>query len=271
MRKQPALYRKLAGVLTCACLFLLPVAAQAQLVITDCFGFTRAIQNVDPGSLSNVQVNVSDAFGSPLNGAEMTLTNSVTGEISTAVVQNGVASFPGVAPGTFSVTTAATGASVGSVSISAASAGIIAAGTATAVGAGVLGGAGVAAVAVGQQVNSAVQGGGNEEEKSSEGGGNGGSGSGGEAAASPTPDPGEGLFPGPTAAPGTSNPGGAVSSSPTPTPTPEDCGNCDPGEEAPSLSEEEFFRKKTQFAAAAPAAAFGGAALVGSVPLSPHR
>lgn len=124
---------KLNSTLTFVCavvLFVLvPGISFAQLMITDCNGFTRALHRVDPGSLNNVDITVSDALGNPAEGVEVTLTNSATGETVTAVSQNGVASFNNLAAGSFSMSSPAAGATVGAVSVAP-----VGVGTATAVG-----------------------------------------------------------------------------------------------------------------------------------------
>ncbi len=227
----------------------LPQLAHAQLVVTDCYGFTRAVQNVDAGSLSNVEVSVNDALGNPLNGTEVTLTNSVTGEITTVVSQNGVATFSNIAPGTFSVSTAATGASVGTVSVATASVGTVAAAGAVGATAAVGGGAAVGAVAATENVTSGNSPSGGGEEGgggsggSEGGGGSSGGGSGGGSEVVPTPIPTVAPTLAPPSSGGGSSSGGSTSGSSggSSESAESSCGPCDPNEEAPSLSEEEFF------------------------------
>ncbi|RMG41870.1 MAG: hypothetical protein D6719_07670, partial [Candidatus Dadabacteria bacterium] len=124
---------KALALLLLAYLFM-PVAVCAQLVITDCQGFTRAVQSVEPGQLSNVEINVTDALGNPADGIQVQLTNSATGEVTTAVAKNGVATFENLSSGTFSVSSSATGASIGSVSVSTVGVTAVTATTATRVG-----------------------------------------------------------------------------------------------------------------------------------------
>lgn len=227
-------------ILLCVLSMLSALPVHAQLILTDCQGFTRAVQNVDPGSLNDVQVSVNDAAGNPLDGVEVQLTNSVTGEVITVLSQNGVATFQGVGTGTFSISSTAAGATVGTVSITT---------TAVATGlaliavttAAVLGGAATTGIVVGvdEATKSGSSGGGSGSGSGGDGSGSGGS-DGGDGS-DEGPGPGEIPTPDPTPQQGSgSSPTDSGGGSSEPSPTPEDC-DCDPGADAPTLDENDFF------------------------------
>ena len=121
------------------------------LLITDCPGFTQAVPSVDPGSLSKVEFTVADAAGKAAEGVEVTLTNTATGEVTTAVAKNGLVAFENVTAGTFSVSSSATGVTVGSASITS-SVGAVAAGGAVAGAGAATGGAVAGATQVAEDV-----------------------------------------------------------------------------------------------------------------------
>lgn len=87
------------------------------LLVTDCQGFTRAARSVKPNSLNRVEINVSDVSGNPIDNVQVTLTNSATGEVSTATAKSGIAVFENVAPGAFSVSSSAAGVSFSTIAI----------------------------------------------------------------------------------------------------------------------------------------------------------
>jgi len=119
------------------------------LLITDCQGFTRVAKALNPGKAAKLEVSVSNAGGTSTNGVQVSLTNSATGEVSTAVAKNGVAVFDNVTRGVFTLSTEASGVSIGSVSVAGAS---VSAGVATGVGIGTVIGGGGAVVAGGTEV-----------------------------------------------------------------------------------------------------------------------
>lgn len=128
----------LTTILTCAVGFCAsldgsPSSVEAQgsdLIVQDTSGVTRAASDV--GNEGSVQFQVTDAAGSALDGAEVTLKNAVTGEAFSAVSTNGVVAFENLAPGTWTVASATPGVTFANVTISSMSAigGGIAAGTA---------------------------------------------------------------------------------------------------------------------------------------------
>lgn len=145
-------FRYLLILLLYCLLFPITLWSQA-LLITDCQGFTRAVQSLNPGSLGKVNINVADALGNPADGIEVTLTNSATGEVTTAVSQNGIASFSNVTAGSFSVGSSTAGTAIGSVTVGTMGVGTVAASGVVAATGAVGGGA---AVTVGSKVEDAV-------------------------------------------------------------------------------------------------------------------
>ncbi|MCB0347175.1 MAG: carboxypeptidase regulatory-like domain-containing protein [Bdellovibrionales bacterium] len=119
-------------------------AQEADLLVKDTGGFTRASSSVE-GS-GSVEFTLVDAAGSPAEGVEVTLTNSLSGETLTAISSNGTVVFEGVAPGTWTVASTASGVTFTNVAITStalaagaglgASSALIAASSITVVGAG---------------------------------------------------------------------------------------------------------------------------------------
>ena len=180
-------------------------ATAQSLLITDCQGFTRALEQVDPGSLNQVDVEIAGTSGAPANGVEVTLTNAVSGEATTVSSTDGVASFGGIGAGTYAISSSATDVIIGGIVINSGGAAAIVAGSAGLI----LGGGVVAGAAV--IVDDAVNGGGNNS--------------------GPTEIPTAEPSTQPTASP---NPTSQPTFAPTPVPTP-DC-DCDPNETPTPLS-----------------------------------
>ena len=209
------------------CLFLgimaVPQFATPQVLsLTDCHGFTRAVKSVNQGSLNRVEVQVSSSTTST-EGTQVTVTNTVTGQANTAVVKGGVASFEGLAPGTYTMSTAVPSIQVGAVSISGATALSTAAAAGVVAGAGAATGAGV--VGVGVAVDTAVN---QISESPSDGA---------EETPTPLPTVEPTVEPEPT-------------STPMPTPTEDPCGICDPDAEPTPISD--FFGPDEQPAKLSP-------------------
>lgn len=230
-------------------------SVHAQLLITDCHGFTRALHTVKSGELNTVKIAVSNSGGAPLNGAQVTLTNSVTGETITAASQNGFATFQSVAPGSFSVSTTAANATIGTVSVSGA-------GVSTAAAAGAVGAAGattgggglVVAREVDHQIHSDPEPEPQPDENDTDGSqGGGGADLDGDGIVDPIAEPT--VTPIPTVEP---TPEATPQRPPTtPRPTP-DCEDCDPDAEPEPLDEDDFFKE-------------GNPALRNKAPLSPSK
>lgn len=198
---------------------LLPLLAEAQsIAILDCNGFTRALKAVDDGSLNRLELHVTDATGAPSTGAEVSITNAATGEVSTAVTNNGIAVFKNVAEGAYTLNAGA-GAAVGEVAIgsmtfSTAATTAAAAGAATAAG-GTATGVVVGVEEVASTINES-----NEEE--------------------PEPQPTAIPTPLPTAEPPAPTPAPTLPpATPEPTATPDDC-DCDPGAKPTPIDPDDF-------------------------------
>jgi hypothetical protein len=123
-------------------------ADAASIFITDCQGFTRAVKAVEPGVLNSVQIAVT-AAGKPASGVPITLTNTVSGAVTTVEATDGIATFPGVTSGVFSISTPESGIQIGAITIES---GSISPGAAGVIGgaivAGGIAGAGVGIAAV---------------------------------------------------------------------------------------------------------------------------
>ncbi len=92
------------------------VSAQ-ELAIFDCNNVLRAKRSVDPGVQNEVKVDAVDQAGQPANQGNLTLTNVETGEVVTASVESGGATFASVGPGTWVVSSSSSQILVTSFSI----------------------------------------------------------------------------------------------------------------------------------------------------------
>jgi len=180
----------------------MPAAAQS-IMINDCQGFTRAVQRVEPGQTNNLNIDVVDAAGNPADGVNVSLTNTSTGTTTTVSSSKGVATFANLAPGSYTLASAAPGVVLGTVSfttgalILGSSAPLVVGGVAAG---GIAAGSAVAAVAIADATD------------------------GNPAEATPTPTP----TPQPTATP-----------APTRTPPPA-CDICDPDATPKPLPDDNF-------------------------------
>ena len=98
--------RKILLVIFIFCGVFLP-AARAEvgdIVIQDTGGLTRNTTSVE--DFGKIEFSLADAAGVPAEGAEISLTNSLTGEVLTTVSSNGLATFEAVAPGVWTVASA---------------------------------------------------------------------------------------------------------------------------------------------------------------------
>jgi len=150
MRRQLA---KFLGALLVPSLLWIGAAKADEITIQDTSGFTRAVSAVDGTGV--VEFAVVDSAGAAADGAAITLTNAVTGEVLTATASNGAVTFGAVGPGVWTVATSVPGITFTSASIAATAAvagggGLLAAGT----GAAVIGGGGAAAVGIASANNS---------------------------------------------------------------------------------------------------------------------
>ncbi len=89
-------------------------AALSVLRIVDCQGFTRAVQQVDPGQVSRVEVSVPSHPDTP---TEVQLSNVGNNFSQVAMTNNGMAVFSNVPPGTFEIAVAGTGAELGAIAV----------------------------------------------------------------------------------------------------------------------------------------------------------
>lgn len=96
--------------------FFVEVAAQF-LVINDCNGFTRAVEQVG-NEVRNVQFDVSGVQGGDVSGARISLTNNTTGEVRFAAARGGKVSFGSVSPGIYTVATEEAGLILGAIKFS---------------------------------------------------------------------------------------------------------------------------------------------------------
>lgn len=92
----------------------LTVWAAANITIVDAAGVTRA--QYEGAANSSITLNINDAGGVPADGATVTLTNTVTNEKLTAVTERGVAKFPKVGVGTWTLSTEQAGLVLASAS-----------------------------------------------------------------------------------------------------------------------------------------------------------
>ena len=74
----------------------------ASLVVTDCQGATRAVEDITSGSSRTVELSMTDTEGAAVaDGATLTLTNSSTGKKIIGSAKNGLISFDNVVAGTW--------------------------------------------------------------------------------------------------------------------------------------------------------------------------
>ncbi len=79
-----------------------PVLADSRtLIINDSSGVERARTAVDEAA--KIEFSLTDSAGAPAQGAEITLTNTLTNEVITTTSVDGIAAFEGVAPGSWTV------------------------------------------------------------------------------------------------------------------------------------------------------------------------
>ncbi|MCB0311475.1 MAG: carboxypeptidase regulatory-like domain-containing protein [Bdellovibrionales bacterium] len=104
------------------------IEGSSEISVLDSAGFTRAASEVE--GLGDVEFNLLDAAGNPASGAEVTLTNTTTGEVLHAVSIEGSAVFEGVSPGVWTVTSTASGVTFTNVTITTATAALAAGGAA---------------------------------------------------------------------------------------------------------------------------------------------
>lgn len=209
-------------------LFLLiaPCGAEAQsLMIFDCQGFTRAIQKVQPNVGSRLELQVQGAESS--QSAQVTITNNVTGETLSAQTQNGVAVFNNVPPGSFTVGATGANTTLGAVTIApmtvSTAAAATALGTTTVVGGGAAAGG---TIVVDDTLNLGITSPTNQGDAPPDT-----TTPGGEDPATPVDQSPE--TPPAELPPTTSNPGNGGSD--------QECTTCDPLEDPPDLSQEDFF------------------------------
>jgi hypothetical protein len=150
---------QLRQIIYIAYLFILlnAATANAQIVLLDCQGITRAVHEAKGTELNKIQVEVSQQGAVPANGTEVQLTNNVTGEVYTAQASSGSAVFPSVPPGSYTMAVSGTNVTVGSITIGstglgAAAAGGVVAGGAVAGGGAIAGGV-VAVDQIEQQIS----------------------------------------------------------------------------------------------------------------------
>lgn len=113
--------------------FLRPAVAE-DLTIVDVQGTAQHVAEID--STGNVQFSLVDSVGRPAQGIEVSLRNTLTEEILTTTVQDGVALFESIPPGTWEVASSANWATFTQVGVTEVAA-IASAGGVTAGGIGV--------------------------------------------------------------------------------------------------------------------------------------
>ena len=95
-------------------------AASSTIEFKDTTGVPRNITDVE--TAGDVQFSVVDQSGLPANGAEITLTNEITGEVISVVAANGIATFSGLAHGVWVVASSTSAITFTAVTVSAATA-----------------------------------------------------------------------------------------------------------------------------------------------------
>lgn len=94
-----------------------PTTALTQfLIINDCNGFTRAVEQVGDKA-RNIELDVSSAQGN-VSSARVSLTNDVTGEVHYAAAKGGKVTFGNVMPGIYTVGTGETNLIIGAIKFS---------------------------------------------------------------------------------------------------------------------------------------------------------
>ncbi len=100
-----------------AVVFLTAASAQAQLVILDCQGITRAIHESRGVQSSRVEVQVSEPGGAPNSGSQVQLTNNVNGKVYSAQSNGGTAVFDSIPPGNYSMAVTGNNLTIGTITI----------------------------------------------------------------------------------------------------------------------------------------------------------
>jgi hypothetical protein len=224
-------------ILACSLGFATQVSAQS-LVVTDCQGFTRASQRVQPHSLNSIEVEVKQASGStPADGASAKLTNQVTAQIMRTRIGGGRARFENLPPGVYALELEDPNLIIGLIRTSTDPIGILGT-SALIVGAGgALVGSGIGVARIIDSID-------------------GSSSDDGALAPTPVPTPEDTPRPAPTRIPIRA------------TPTPDDCPQCEPGRVPPPLPSA-FPSDQLPARAAARTARDGGGALPPPRRLSP--
>lgn len=117
-------------------------ASSAELVIQDVSGIPRSLTEV--GEAGQIEFQVAAANGAAAEGAEITLTNTLTGEVLKAASSQGIVTFQGVAPGVWTVASSTAGITFTNVTVipaALAASGIAASGS----GLAIAGGSGITA------------------------------------------------------------------------------------------------------------------------------
>ncbi len=119
----------------------------AEIAIQDVSGVTRSLSQVE--SLGNIEFQVATANGLAAEGAEVTLTNALSGEVIKTVSTQGLAAFQNVAPRLWTVASATPGITITNISVlSSTLAAGAAAGSTAGLGGLAAGGSGIAAGSV---------------------------------------------------------------------------------------------------------------------------
>lgn len=96
------------------------LAESKEVVIQDSSGIERARGELD--EVGKIEFSLTDASGAPAQGAEITLTNSISGEIISTQSVDGIAAFQGVAPGSWTVASVTPGITFTEIQVGAVSA-----------------------------------------------------------------------------------------------------------------------------------------------------
>jgi hypothetical protein len=93
---------KYSGFGLCVALFgWASVSFADSIIITDCLGTTRAVEEVTTGSERTVSLSIEDTKGMPADAVQVILSNSGTGQHLTEVAAEGRVSFTKVGAGTW--------------------------------------------------------------------------------------------------------------------------------------------------------------------------
>jgi hypothetical protein len=84
-----------------ATLLIPTYAATQSLTIADCQGFTRATQAVNAKELISVTLTLAEASGMETSGIEVTLTNSITGDVYKSTISGNNAVFSNLPAGAY--------------------------------------------------------------------------------------------------------------------------------------------------------------------------